>query len=367
MTISIIQMIDALNAGGSERVSVNLANELADKGYDVTLCTTRKGGPLQELLSPKAKYLCLNRKSTVDVQAILLLLQYIKQNNIQIIHAHSSSIFLASFIKFVYPGVKTVWHDHYGEINIKNRPLFSYKMIRKQIDAIITVNQSLAEWSIQKLKIAKQKVWLIPNFIIVKSSHSAINLPGQKGFRIVCIAHLRPQKDHITLVRAMRLVVESEPQAHLILVGKDYYPEVANRIWSEIEELNLTNHITWLGPRDDTQDILESCDVGVLSSKSEGLPLSLLEYGLAGLPVVSTSVGECATVLKNGELGYLVPPESPSDLASKILSLLRNPNDRENLGQKFKSRVSCLYSVEAILPRIESIYRQILGMNQSPS
>lgn len=362
MEIKILHLIDALNQGGSERVAVNLSNEQAKRGYEVTLCTSRRGGPLQKTISHEVRYLCLKRKTRLDIFAWIRLLQYVKSHEIQIIHAHSSSIFMAASVKRFLPDVKLIWHDHYGGLASKPRNTIIYRPFRRLVDGIIAVNRDLAEWSINELGIPREKVRYVPNFVLNTKQGVIVNLPGQKGFRIVCVAHLRPQKDHITLIHAFKIIMETEPRAHLILVGKDYFPEVANRIWAEISNLNLGDHITWLGSRDDTQDIIENCDIGVLSSKSEGLPLSLLEYGLARLPVVSTNVGECATVLKNGEFGYLVPPESPSDLASKILSLLRNPNDQVYFGTKFNTQIRRLYGVDTILPRIEAIYQKILGM-----
>src|SRR5438876_11120160 len=82
----------------------------------------------------------------------------------------------------------------------------------------------------------------------------------------------------------------------------------------------------------------KACDVGVLSSRSEGMPLALLEYGMNGLPSVATRVGQCAEMLDDGRAGLLVPPAAPEPLAKAILALLQSPEQRAELGGRFRQR-----------------------------
>jgi glycosyltransferase involved in cell wall biosynthesis len=98
----------------------------------------------------------------------------------------------------------------------------------------------------------------------------------------------------------------------------------------------------------------------VLSSVSEGLPLSLIEYGHAGLATVATRVGECPGVLSDGALGVLVPPGDPAALAAAIVDLLRSPERRAALGGAFQAHVRCAFSAESGLARIASVYEEML-------
>ena len=103
----------------------------------------------------------------------------------------------------------------------------------------------------------------------------------------------------------------------------------------------------------------------VLSSRTEGLPVSLLEYGMAGLPVVATQVGECEEVLDRGGAGLLVPPQSPRDLAEALLSLLGSPERRALLGERFLHRVQELYSAGSIIERVCLVYKAVLQSNRT--
>ena len=102
------------------------------------------------------------------------------------------------------------------------------------------------------------------------------SLPGRCGRRIVCVGNVRPEKDHVSLVRALALVVDEVPDAHLLIVGSDRnHSRYVKAVRDEISRHGLEKHVTLIGARDDVPRILHACDIGVLSSISEGLPLAL--------------------------------------------------------------------------------------------
>ena len=360
MTVRVLHLIDTLSAGGAERMAVNLANGLVQRGMVCSLCATRREGPLKRELSPEVRYYYLDRRARFDIAAVARLSRFVKENSIQIIHAHSSSVFLAALIKLLHPQIRVIWHDHYGGLSVAKRSAFLYRPVIQNVDGIIAVNHQLAEWSASQLGVPGSRIRYIPNFVTDTRKGLMGDPPGSKGFRIICVANLRPQKDHLTLIQAMKTVIAQEPRAHLILIGSDKDRETSQKILKEISLLGLESNITWLGSREDVNDILFACDIGVLSSASEGLPLVLLEYGAAGLPVISTDVGDCAEVLDYGNAGLLVPPGSSQALAEGLIRLLENPSLRDTLGSRLKERVSQNFSPTAALDQVEEIYKTVL-------
>lgn len=359
--MEILQLIDSLNSGGAESVAINLSNALSKRGHQVSLCTTREGGPLLSNLSPAVDYLCLNKQTFFDIIAFHRLIRLLKDKEPQIIHAHSSSIIWALFAKLFIKKLKVVWHVHSGALPQKNHTYYFYKFLIKSMDGILVVNQSIFDWVVATLNVSIHRVWYLKNFIINSEVHPLTNLPGQDGFRVLCVASFRPQKDHISLIRAFKKVLEVESKAHLILVGEDTYVDIREKIFAEIADLVIQSNVTWLGRRDDVLGIMAGCDVGVLSSVSEGLPLVLLEYGTVGLPVVVTDVGECGYVIDHGKAGILIPPNSIEDLANGITELLTHPSQMKKYGKRLQERVENLFSSGKITDELELIYRTILS------
>lgn len=89
----IIQLIDSLDAGGAERMAVSYANLLSDKITFSGLISTRKEGALKSKISDKVFYHFLNKKQTIDLKSLFKLKKIIKENKVEILHAHSSSFF----------------------------------------------------------------------------------------------------------------------------------------------------------------------------------------------------------------------------------------------------------------------------------
>ena len=353
--LSIIQVIDSLETGGAEVLSVNVANLLKEEGLNSHICVTRKEGRLKENINTKVGYLFLARKKTIDFKAIVTLKKYIKKNNIKIIHAHSSSLFIACCVKFLYPKVKLFWHDHYGKSqDLEKRPYFFLKIMSFFIDSIISVNSSLKEWAENTLNC--NKVFFLNNFPSLSNLEKKTFLKGIDGKRIVHLAAFRAQKDHETLIEAFSLSLEKNKDWTLHLVGNMNKDAYAYKILDLIEAKGLKKHIFVYGSQLDIKHILSQATIGVLSSKSEGLPIALLEYGLAKLPVVITNVGECSKVVENGESGIVVEKENSTAFATALEMYISDKDKRESFGEMHYNNVQKKYSQQGFISQLIKIY-----------
>lgn len=359
--IGVMQVTDTLAAGGLERVAVNLANHLPREQFDSHLCVTRQSGPLEKLLADHVKRLHLDRRARWNVKGVVRLAAYMRANDIRILHAHGTSLFISGLAAVFPPHPALVWHDHFGRSATEERPVWLYRMAARTVDAVITVNQTLRDWSEERLHLSSERVSCIPNFVCDPfDSTPMAGLPGEEGGRIVCVANLRPEKDHLNLLAAMRLVAGEFPRAHLLLVGKGDNAVHRERVLQAIREKALQSNVTWLGPQENVAAILCGCDVGVLSSVSEGAPLALIEYGLAGLPAIATNVGQCAEMLDQGRAGLLVLPKEPRLLADAMLALLRSPEKRAAFSKNFRERVRHEYSPQSVMQRVCQVYETVL-------
>ncbi len=357
----VMHLVDALDAGGAERVAVNLVNLLARKGYPAHLCTTRRDGVLDALVDPGVERLRLARRSTIDLGALAALSAYNRRHRVAILHAHQTSLFLATAASFLPPYPRVVWHDHFGRHGVEERPTWLYRTVARRASVVISVSRPLADWATSQLGLSPDRVRYVPNFVCNPAPGRVPDLPGTPGSRLVAVANFRPQKDHLTLLRAMRQVAAAAPEAHLLLIGEDADPPHAARVRAMVAELGLNRSVSLLGARQDVAAVLRGADIGILSSASEGLPLALLEYGYAALPVVATSVGECAEVLEHGKAGVLVPPGNPDALADAILGLLADPVRRTRLAEELHRHVTRAFSAEAGLAAVIDIYDMLVA------
>ena len=337
-------------------MAVAYANALSKRIEGSHLCCTRMEGMLKYKVSPEVEYLFLKKKNTLDFRAFWKLRKYIKQYNIDLIQAHSSSYFLAVLIKLSLPNLKLIWHDHLGRNKMHEDPGF-LKPASLFFDGIFSINADVKNWAQQKLHCRKFKY--VRNFIpdVATDKRMEVTLKGEDSFKLICVANLRYPKDHLNLLKAFKNLLLKNNQLSLHLVGKDIKDSYSAELNDFIMHNQLNETVFIYGAQSDIAAFLDQADLGVLSSTSEGLPVALLEYGLAGLPVVCTRVGECAEVI--GSFGILVPARDPEALAVGIEQYMNDSERRKKDAEAFQKKVLKEYSEEVVIPEVLEFFKEI--------
>jgi glycosyltransferase involved in cell wall biosynthesis len=352
----IVQIIDSLEAGGAERMAVNYANTLAEKITFSGLVATRKEGILKNQINSKVAYLFLDKKKKIDVGAIFRLRKYIQKNKVEIIHAHSSSFFTAVLVKLTLPKIKIIWHDHYGtrakETKEKNRILI---FLSAFFSSVFVVNLQLQEWSKKNMRCSK--VIFIPNFTTsAEEIKQVTRLKGTNGKRIVFLANLKKPKNHILFLKAFAELKLFENGWSLHLIGRDYFDDYSGEIKTYINTYSLENDIHLYGAKNDVRYILSQATIGVLASTEEGFPVTLLEYGLENLAVISTNAGYCSVIIQNEINGLLFDPFSETEVRKQLKKITDDELLREKISKNFRESVVNNYSEEIVIEKLISAY-----------
>jgi glycosyltransferase involved in cell wall biosynthesis len=166
-------------------------------------------------------------------------------------------------------------------------------------------------------------------------------------------ARLHGQKGHDYLLEAAANV----PEALFLLAGDG--PE-RERLERKAQDLDIAERVRFLGERHDVARLLVHCDLFVLPSLYEGLPLTVLEAMAAGKPVVATSVGGTDEAVLNDITGLLVAPANPERLAAAINALLSDPDRASRLAAAGQTRVRQMFSAETMVRGVESVYEELL-------
>lgn len=321
-------------------MAVNMANAFIDNNIDNVLVCARTSGPLKKFIPEDAKFVELKKSSSFDLLAFMKLLRTIKAEKPDVVHAHSTSIYWGVAIKFFMPAIILIWHDHDGlseSLDDSNRKIL--KRLSPYINGVVAVNEILKQWSLRNMK--TKNIVFLRNFPYLKNLDASIK--RDKNI-ILHIANFRPQKDHFTLIKAIKMLKENTSISFEVwCAGSDINTSYSRSIKNTVKEFNLESEIKFLGSVEDTTGLLENATIGILTSQSEGLPVSLLEYGLAALPVVVTNVGQCSEVVGNGKFGVVVSPSNPHELYEALLNCLENKEESINLGFAFQQHVARTY------------------------
>ena len=328
----VLQIIDSLEIGGAEKMAVNYANALATRIDFSGLVATRAEGNLKSHLDDSVSYLFLNKKTTIDFGAIFRLKKFCKKHKVEFLHPHSSSYFTALLVKFVYPKIKIIWHDHNGLSEfISSQKSIALKIASFFFKGIIVVNYKLKAWAEKELNC--KKVIYLPNFTAIDSIVIAETfLRGTAGKRILCLANLRDQKNHFFLLEVAEKLQKSHPDWTFHLVGKDFEDDYSAKVRTQIQNKKLNDNVFIYGSKNDVKNIINQSDVAILTSKSEGLPIALIEYGLCKKAVVSTKVGEIPLIIKDSKNGYIVDVNQTELFYQKLLNFIVNEDLRIQMG-----------------------------------
>jgi glycosyltransferase involved in cell wall biosynthesis len=151
------------------------------------------------------------------------------------------------------------------------------------------------------------------------------------------------EKGHILFIKTIPLVLKRFPLTIFALAGDGI---LRPQLEDETHTLGIDAHVKFLGQRGDVPSLMAVADLFVLPSRSEGLPMALLEAMGMGNAIVATDVGGVSEVVHTGETGILVPPADASALANGIIQLLEDKNLREKIGRQAEEIISQHYSLE---------------------
>jgi glycosyltransferase involved in cell wall biosynthesis len=345
----IVQIIDSLEIGGAEKMAINYANALSGKIEFSGLVATRAEGNLKSQLNDSVSYLFLKKKSTIDLGAVFRLKAYCKEHKVEYLQPHSSSYFTALLVKSVYPKIGIIWHDHNGLSEfISSQKSLALKIASRFFKGIIVVNYKLKAWAERELNC--QKVIYLPNFTAIDNSETAeTHLKGTEGKRILCLANLRDQKNHFFLLEVAKKLKEFNPDWTFHLVGKDFEDDYSGRLRASIAGQGLENHVFIYGSKNDIKNIINQSDIAILTSKSEGLPVSLIEYGLSKKAVVATKVGEIPLIIKDAVNGFIVEPNDTDLFYQRLMAFIGQEHLRFQMGNALYQTIIENHSEEGVV------------------
>lgn len=341
-TIKVVHIIDTLNVGGAERLVLNLVNQsITIDNVEMSLCLTRNKGSLYELLDERVNAVCVNKSSTFDIIGLIRCIKFVRRTNGCLIHCHSNSVYWGFLIRFL-TGNKLIWHIHSGNISsMKRMNLLLLKVFATSISGIITVNHDTLRWARKIFR--NSKLINLQNFAVLSMYKTFANsdFKGASGNSItfISVGNLRDEKgyiEYLDIVSKLRNRIKEKNNLFSVkIIGKVQNLDYHNTLIEKISLLHLEDCVSLVTDCMDPTPHLLNADIAVIPSKTEGLPLSLIEYGLFNLPVVAAKIGGIPDYLHNGKYGVLVSFDCVDQVVDSMEELLIDINYRKSLGEKF--------------------------------
>jgi glycosyltransferase involved in cell wall biosynthesis len=201
-------------------------------------------------------------------------------------------------------------------------------------------------------------------------ARTRIGAAGEHELLLGVVAQLTPWKGQDTAVRALALLRERGIDAHLLLVGSAKFLARSSRhdnaaYVARLRELvnreNLSEHVSWLGEREDVPELMRALDALLLPSTEEPFGRAVAEAMAMGVPVLATNVGGPAEVVRDGHDGFLLPPREPEAWANALAELAASPELAARMGASGRARAADAFTLERHLERVLEVYQRALG------
>lgn len=371
--LRVLQVVETLDVGGMERMVATLCRTLSREAFEVRVLVSKSIGAIgHELLSAGVTVECANiRSDKADYLASFRLIPFIRSFRPNVVHTHASHALLYGGLAARLCGVKRIVHTEHGRrFPDKAHLMLAERWMSRYLHRYVTVSEALYG-QVQRFEgIARRRLEVIPNGVadVVATDPTAVastraKLGGQRTGPVVGItARLVWEKGLEYLLRAWAVVAVSRQASGnapgtLLIAGDG--PE-RTRLETLATDLGISDSIRFLGTISDTASFYRILDVFVLSSVSEGLPMSLLEAMAAGLPIVATEVGGIPEALDRGTAGLLVPPADTAALAAALMRFVGGHEPAADgvprFGHRARQRFVEHYTANAMTDRYVKLY-----------
>ena len=359
----VLLVITLAEVGGAQSYVAALLPALADR-YDVVLAAYGEGPLVDEAARVGARFVPLQHvrrpiHPVRDLAGFVELARLFRRERPQVVHASSSKAGVLGRLAAAATRVPIRIFTVHGWAFSAYSGLASrlYRVSDRLMAPLTTVTICVSE---QELAAGLEAgTCRAERSVVIHNAVDVAAAPRSRHDRpvprLIAVGRLKAPKDFLTLVRALARLSEGGLEALLVGDGPD-----RGAIEDEIREFGVEGRVQLAGERSDVPALLADSDVFVLSSRSEGLPVSVLEAMAAELPVVASDVGGLAELVIDGETGMLVPSGDPAALARALGRLLDDRELRQKLGAAGRARAEASFDLaEFRRAHVELYHRQL--------
>lgn len=327
--------------GGFERYIVEEARQLKDKGYKLVVIFDREPitkGYVEDLNAYGAEYIILPQNSVKKfIKGFIILLKKYQPN---VIHTNFSSyVLIALPLARLYGVKRIIATEHCFPILNTLKLRLIYQWISLFSNNIIAVSKRSCESIKQGIFFGRERVSVLYLGIkdfhydkIESRLHYGIN---ENKVAIMNVAYHNPVKGVDILLNAVHLLVYKMGLNNFTVyqIGGGQTGMDSDLLYNMAKSLKIEDYVVWMGLQSNVPKILSAGDIYVQPSRSEGIPLSIMEASLASLPTVATTVGGIPEAVQQDFNGILVAPDFPQELAEAMEHLIIDVELRNNMGR----------------------------------
>lgn len=365
--MKIIQFITKMDVlGGAQMHVLELSKALSENGHEITVLASGAGELPEELKQysiayKQLEYVVVPINPLIDIRALFEIRKIIKKINPDVIALHSSKAGILGRLVGKSLNIPTIFTAHSwsfaGEQSRRKKLLYTFveKWVGKYTHGVITVSEFDYDKAIELGVIPTKKMDVIHNGIHDLKSNEIRQRGSASIINMLMVARFAEPKDHMLLLKSLQQV--QSKKWHLTLVGGGPLLEEVKRF---VAQNQLITQVTFVGEDRNVAAQLQEADIFILISKSEGLPLSIIEAMREGIPVIASDVGGVSELIDHQKNGLLVKKGDEIALTEALNHLIDSEPCRHKLGKKARKKFISQFTFSIMYQRTEEYYRNIL-------
>ena len=364
---TILHLIDSGGVYGIERMIISLLPKLKQRGYDVALACLNapkhSGTGIKDIFSGSGvRVFCPNSSDKFGLLAFLYLFKVTRFCNPKIIHLHGykATIVGGCFTLLMRIPCVSTYHIESKYLPNLARYIKIETQILRQIKGIVAVSDPIKKQLIQR-QVAANRIRIIPNgiddlYTVEKGSKNDFE-NCEKYPIVIFVGRLIEKKNIHVLINAIARLKKKFPRIRLLVAGEGPYKK---ELINQVRRLDLIKSVNFLGYVDDIYSLYKMCDCFVLPSKTEGMPIALLEAMACKLPIIASAVGSVPKIVTHEVDALLIEPDNEEELYQALWRLLNNPLLKKNLGGNARKNFLINYTSDLMADRYKEFYDRIL-------
>ena len=360
----IAHLINDLDYGGAEKIVASLAACQCRQGDSIHLVCLRDLGAqpvdLTGLVNAGVQLVTLGKPEGIHVGTLRKLAALLRSQRIDVVHTHNHLVHHYGAAAGRMAGTPAIVTTLHGSASLRSSAAWSKAVFRASCAVshrVVSVCAQVDAFLRKDLRLPAGKLCVVENGIDLEQFLAVPPRAPDGTMTFGTIGRLDPVKDHASLLRAFASLSSRHSNIRLRLLGDG---ALRSELEALAKSLSISNIVQFNGFDPDTAGFLCGVDIYVISSRSEGLPLTLLEAMGAGRPVVATNVGGIPDVIRTAGENWLCQPESPAELAKAMEAALRDTRLAE-IGKENRIAVQEHYSVDRMTRDYRRLYETILG------
>jgi glycosyltransferase involved in cell wall biosynthesis len=341
-------------------MALELTQQLVRLGIETHICCIESHGRLaSEVTTRGLRVISLNKGLGFSFSTISALNKLIKGGGYTIVHTHNPlAHFYGTVAAASVMGCGVIHTKHQMRRQQSWRQLLLSRIATRLSQFIVGVSAMVTDSALGELKVKPSKVCTIENGLDL-TKYVSLEMPdyhSESEVVIGTVGRLCEIKNQELLIDAFWQVQKKHPKCRLHLVGDG---EMRTTLERKVADMHLERKVTFIGYCDNVAGALNDIDVFVLSSRSEGMPLVIIEAMAAARPIVSTSVGGIPSMIEHRQSGLLTVPENINDLAEAISWMVENPAAAVLLGRQARIVATKRFSVDRMVKRYLELYAAV--------